>query len=133
MGKVLLRLATTALALWSALSGSRAVAEEFPILPPLTKSGDCAEEPFVCAAPTCQQCVPDFAYTDAYQDYSQHAIGQAVEFQLKAAAGFHYCVNEHLSLDGEAGYTHISNADLAPRNLGINSVGSTMGITFYFP
>jgi len=74
-----------------------------------------------------------FAYNDAYEDRVQHAIGQAVEFTLKAAAGCHYFVNDHVSLEVEAGYTHISNADLAPRNLGINSVGGSIGITFYFP
>jgi hypothetical protein len=47
--------------------------------------------------------------------------------------GCHYFVNDHLSLDAEGGYIHISNADLASRNLGINAIGGTLGMTLYFP
>jgi hypothetical protein len=74
-----------------------------------------------------------FAYTDGYKDPVQHAIGQWFEFTLKAAAGVHYFVNQNLSVDVEGGFTHISNADLASRNLGINAVGASLGLTFYFP
>jgi len=74
-----------------------------------------------------------FAYNDAYEDRHQRAIGEAVEFTLKAAVGCHYFINDHFSVDAEGGFTHISNADLASRNLGINAVGGSMGITYYFP
>ena len=74
-----------------------------------------------------------FVYNDAYQDHNQRAIGEAIEFALKAAVGCHYFINDRLSLDVEGGYIHISNADLASRNLGINAVGGSIGMTLYFP
>jgi len=74
-----------------------------------------------------------FVYNDAYENRYQRAIGEAMEFSLKAMAGCHYLVNDHVSLEIEAGFNHISNADLASRNLGINAVGGSIGITFYFP
>jgi hypothetical protein len=74
-----------------------------------------------------------FAYTDGFEDRQQHAIGQWFEFTLKAAAGLHYFVNRNLAVDVEGGYTHISNADIASRNLGINAVGGSIGVTFSLP
>ena len=74
-----------------------------------------------------------FAYNNAFEDRSQRAIGQAIEFTLKAAVGCHYFLSDHCSLDAEAGYIHISNADLASRNLGINAVGGSVGFTLYLP
>jgi hypothetical protein len=79
------------------------------------------------------QCGAGFVYTDAYHDVTQHAIGEEYEFQLKAAGGFHYFLNDRWSLDGEVGYIHISNADLANRNYGINAVGGSIGVTYVFP
>jgi lipid A 3-O-deacylase len=74
-----------------------------------------------------------FVYNNAFEDRSQRAIGEAVEFALKAAVGCHFFVRDNLSLDIEGGYIHISNADLASRNLGINAVGGSLGITLYLP
>jgi lipid A 3-O-deacylase len=74
-----------------------------------------------------------FVYTDASYDRTQRAIGQDVEFTIKAALGFHYLLNDHLALNLESGVTHISNADLASRNLGINAVGVSLGFTYYLP
>jgi lipid A 3-O-deacylase len=74
-----------------------------------------------------------FVYNNAFEDRNQRAVGEAIEFALKAAVGCHYFVNDHLSLDVEGGYIHISNADLASRNLGINAVGASLGMTLYFP
>jgi opacity protein-like surface antigen len=72
-------------------------------------------------------------YNNAFGDRNQRAIGEAVEFALKAAVGCHFFVRDNLSLDVEGGYIHISNADLASRNLGINAVGGSLGITLYLP
>jgi hypothetical protein len=74
-----------------------------------------------------------FAYTDASYDRTQHAIGQDVEFTIKAALGFQYLLNDHLALNVEGGVTHISNANMASRNLGINAVGASLGLTYYLP
>jgi hypothetical protein len=72
------------------------------------------------------------AYNDAYQDLSQTAIGQALEFTLQAGVGMRCLLNQSWSLDAEADYLHISNAHMAKRNAGINGVGGTIGFTYYF-
>jgi hypothetical protein len=71
-------------------------------------------------------------FTDAHRDITQRAIGQHQEFLLRADVGFHYLINPHLSLDAEFSYQHISNADLAPRNGGVNNIGGQIGLTCYF-
>jgi hypothetical protein len=71
-------------------------------------------------------------FNDAYHDQDQRAIGQAQEFYLTAAVGLHYLVNLNWSVDAECGYAHISNADLAPRNYGINGLGVAIGLTYTF-
>lgn len=71
-------------------------------------------------------------YTDAYRDPTQRAIGQAGEFYLTASVGLHTLLNPHLSLDVEGGYLHISNADMASRNGGVNALGGSLGMTYYF-
>ncbi|MCP4666767.1 MAG: acyloxyacyl hydrolase [Deltaproteobacteria bacterium] len=72
------------------------------------------------------------AYTDAYKDYSQRAIGQAVEFTPQVGLGFHYLISKNWSIDGEAMFHHISNAGLAERNVGTNALGAFVGVTCYF-
>ncbi|MDZ4788743.1 MAG: acyloxyacyl hydrolase [Blastochloris sp.] len=71
-------------------------------------------------------------YTDAYQDDSQNAIGQAIEFTPQASVGLKYLVNDEWSIDLEAMFHHISNANLAERNAGINSLGGFLGATYFF-
>jgi lipid A 3-O-deacylase len=71
-------------------------------------------------------------YTDAYQDNTQRAIGQAFEFTPQASAGFRYLVASDWSIDLEAMFHHISNANLADRNKGINALGAFVGATYFF-
>lgn len=71
-------------------------------------------------------------YTDAYEDRSQRAIGQALEFTPQASIGMKYLVTEDWSIDVEAMFHHISNANLADRNSGINAVGGFVGATYFF-
>lgn len=71
-------------------------------------------------------------YTDAYEDKTQNAIGQALEFTPQASIGCCYLINEDWSIDVEAMFHHISNANLAERNSGINSVGGFIGATYFF-
>jgi hypothetical protein len=71
-------------------------------------------------------------YTDAYKDYSQRAIGQAIEFTPQGGIGFHYLINKNWSIDGEAMFHHISNAGLSDRNGGTNAIGAFVGVTCYF-
>ena len=44
-----------------------------------------------------------------------------------------YFVSRNLSLDLEAGFQHISNANSADRNFGVNALGAQVGFTYYFP
>jgi lipid A 3-O-deacylase len=78
------------------------------------------------------QAAAGMVYTDAYQDQNQRAIGQAIEFLLEAGGGVHYRLGENWTLDVESELAHISNARLAPRNLGVNGVGASIGVTYYF-
>jgi lipid A 3-O-deacylase len=71
-------------------------------------------------------------YTDAYEDRTQKAIGQALEFTPQASVGFKYLVCEDWSIDVEAMFHHVSNANLADRNSGINSLGGFVGATYFF-
>lgn len=71
-------------------------------------------------------------YNNAYKDETQNAIGQAIEFTPQAGLGFHYLVKENWSIDLEGVYHHISNAGLAKRNMGLNSFGGLLGVTYYF-
>jgi len=72
------------------------------------------------------------AYTDAYKDNSQDAIGQALEFTPQASLGFRYLIQENWSLDAEGMYHHISNGGMAQRNAGINAFGGFLGLTYFF-
>lgn len=72
------------------------------------------------------------AYTDAYKDYSQRAIGQAFEFTPQAAVGTRILINENWSLDFEVMFHHISNAGMSSRNLGVNQLGGFMGFTYFW-
>src|SRR5262249_13745698 len=69
---------------------------------------------------------------DAYRTQEQRLIGRWQEFLLQAEVGVRFQVTEHLSLDLEGGFQHISNARLAPRNGGINNLGVTVGFTYTF-
>ena len=70
---------------------------------------------------------------DAYRERTQMAIGEAFEFYLHCELGLKYLVAPNLSLDVEGGLQHISNGRLASRNLGVNALGETLGLTYYFP
>ena len=74
-----------------------------------------------------------FIINDAYLDRTQRAIGEAFEFYLHIEMGARYFVAPNWSVDIEGGLQHISNGTLAPRNLGANSLGVTVGFTYYFP
>lgn len=72
-------------------------------------------------------------YTDAADAPNQRAIGQEVEFLLQAALGVRCFLGDNWTLDVEAGFQHISNADLADANGGINDFGASIGLTYFFP
>jgi hypothetical protein len=70
-------------------------------------------------------------YTDAYQEKDQIAIGQAIEFTPQASFGFRYHIRERWTMDFEFMVHHISNANLAERNRGINAIGGFLGLTYF--
>ena len=71
-------------------------------------------------------------HTNAYKDNSQDAIGQAIEFTPQASLGFRYFLKEKWSVDFEGIFHHISNANLADRNAGLNSFGGFIGVSYLF-
>ncbi len=71
-------------------------------------------------------------YSDAYHDRAQRAIGALYEFDLEASFGVRYRLTHQVSLDGEFSYRHISNADTASRNYGVNSIGGFLGLSYTF-
>src|SRR5581483_10920172 len=71
-------------------------------------------------------------YNDAYKDKTQALIGQAMEFFLAVEGGIRWRMTECLSLDVEGGLQHISNAGLADRNGGLNTLGGSVGFTYNF-
>ena len=73
-----------------------------------------------------------FVYNDAYRDHSQRALGEAGEFYLQGTGGLHFLLSSCCSLDIEGGYLHISNAGINERNAGINALGGSLGITYFF-
>jgi len=71
-------------------------------------------------------------YSDASKDRSQTAIGQSFEFTPQCAVGLRYFIGRRWTLDGELSFQHISNAQLAERNGGINALGGLVGFTCFF-
>jgi hypothetical protein len=70
---------------------------------------------------------------DIYEDLSQSAVGQAVEFTPQGSLGVRYFIRGNWTLDGEAMFHHISNGGLSQgRNGGVNAVGGFLGVTYYF-
>jgi opacity protein-like surface antigen len=71
-------------------------------------------------------------FNDIHKDYSQRLIGQEWEFDVEAALGVRYFFNDRWSGNLEGGYRHISNAGLNDRNVGLNSLGATIGLGCHF-
>ena len=69
---------------------------------------------------------------DIYTGGGQREIGEAFEFVLQGDFGVKYLINDRWAVSGEAGYRHISNADLASRNEGLNSIGGLMQMSYSF-
>jgi hypothetical protein len=67
-----------------------------------------------------------------YRDLDQRIIGGPFAFVLQANAGARYFINQHFGLIIEGGYQHVSNADIYPRNVGLNQTGGRFGIFCLF-
>lgn len=72
------------------------------------------------------------AYSDVYKDQSQRIIGAEFEFNLQASIGLRCFLSERCAFVVEGGYRHISNAGLAERNIGLNSLGGQIGFSYFY-
>lgn len=73
-----------------------------------------------------------FVYDDIYLHKDQRAVGNGLEFTPQASVGARFLIDSNWSLDTEVKYLHVSNADTASRNLGVNSLGGEVGFTYFF-
>jgi hypothetical protein len=70
--------------------------------------------------------------SDAADDHTQRIIGRTLEASLQAGLGFKILLAPKWSLDLEADYQHISNANTANRNVGVNALGGLIGVSRCF-
>ena len=66
-----------------------------------------------------------------YTDTENNAIGSNYCFQLNGGAGFRYLINEDWALSLEADWHHMSNAGLADSNLGSDTIGGQVGVSYF--
>jgi lipid A 3-O-deacylase len=71
-------------------------------------------------------------YNDVYKDNEQRVFGRSVEFDLGAGFGVRYLFNDHCALFAEADYRHVSSAGTSDRNLGLNSAGGFLGVSYLY-
>lgn len=67
-----------------------------------------------------------------YTDINRRLVGQDFNFNLNLGAGLRYLLSSHWSVNLEYRYQHISNANLADRNLGVNAHGPMLAVSFFF-
>jgi opacity protein-like surface antigen len=72
-------------------------------------------------------------YSDAAEDDEmQHLLGSDWSFDLQGAAGLRFMTSERFSITLKVEYRHFSNANLAERNHGLNSLGGVLGMNFFY-
>jgi hypothetical protein len=69
---------------------------------------------------------------DAYKDSNQLLIGGEWAFSLQAQGGVRFFVSPRWALIAATQFEHISNAGLYSRNVGVNSLGGTLGVASFF-
>lgn len=67
-----------------------------------------------------------------YADVDRRVLGQEFNFNLDLGAGIRCFVARNWSVNLEYRYQHVSNADLARHNLGVNSQGVMLGVSYFF-
>jgi opacity protein-like surface antigen len=65
-------------------------------------------------------------------DIPEQYDGKSFNYNLEAAAGARYFIRPKCSLNLEYRFQHISNADMWMHNVGVNTSGPAMGISFFF-
>lgn len=72
-------------------------------------------------------------YSDAANDDGeQRLIGSDWSFDLQGAIGLRFMTSERFSITLKAEYRHFSNAGIADRNNGLNSLGGVLGVSFFY-
>lgn len=71
-------------------------------------------------------------YSDASASHPQRELGSPVLFNLQVGFGTRFLCTKEWGLFLEADWRHLSNADLAERNRGLNQVSSWLGVSFFF-
>ena len=71
-------------------------------------------------------------HSDAAEVPSQRLIGSNFEFVLEADLGARILLNDRWSLLVAGGFQHISNADTAARNVGVNALGGRIGVGWIY-
>jgi hypothetical protein len=71
-------------------------------------------------------------HSDAAENHSQRLIGSDFEFLLQADLGARFLLTDHWSILAEGGFQHISNADTAARNVGVNALGGRLGLGYIY-
>lgn len=67
-----------------------------------------------------------------WTDINQQLVGQPFNFNLNLGVGLRWLATSHFSVNLEYRYQHISNANSGDHNLGINSQGPILGVTWFF-
>lgn len=67
-----------------------------------------------------------------YEDRAQRLVGSGFEFTLVADAGLRYCFTRQWAAVVMIDFEHISNADTASRNVGVNATGGSVGVSWFF-
>jgi opacity protein-like surface antigen len=65
-------------------------------------------------------------------DLDRRIEGQNFNFNLNLGAGTRYFFKPNWSVNLECRYQHISNADMSPRNLGVNAIGPMLSLSYFF-
>ena len=65
-------------------------------------------------------------------DISHNYDGMNFNFNLDLGAGARYLITRHCSINLQGLFQHISNADLGAHNIGLNSLGPRLSVSFFF-
>jgi hypothetical protein len=71
-------------------------------------------------------------FSDASRQREQRLLGSDLSFNLQSAVGLKVLRGKRSALFVEGGYRHISNANTASRNFGLNSLGIHLGFSRFF-
>jgi hypothetical protein len=65
-------------------------------------------------------------------DINHNYDGMNFYFNLDLGAGARFLITHHCSINLEGLFQHISNADLGSHNIGLNSLGPRLSVSFFF-